>query len=308
MNPYLRSVFALLIVTILAGAPAGAAMSPQAAAKPAVKVFISVDMEGIWGVVAGEQTSSDSPEYSKARKWMAQDANAAIEGAFAAGATEVVVNDSHGSMRNIDADDLDPRAYLVSGSPKRWQMMEGLDDSFDACVFIGYHSRAGTTPAVLDHTISGGTVFEYRVNGREFPELAINGALAGALKVPVVALSGDDTTCKQAVSFLGEGLATAPVKEAVWRFAAKMAPRPIALERIREAVRKGVAGRKAIKPFLPAGPYVFELEFHQSNQAELAELIPGVTRPSARVAKFETGDYLEGFKLLRALIALGAYR
>ncbi len=308
MKPSGRSILTFLAVSILAGVPAVAAGSPQVPAKPALKVFISVDMEGIWGVVAGEQTSSDSPEYAKARKWMAQDANAAIEGAFAAGATEVVVNDSHGSMRNIDPDDLDPRAYLVSGSPKRWQMMEGLDGTFDACVFIGYHARAGTTPAVLDHTISGSTVFAYRVNGREFPELAINGALAGALKVPVVALSGDDTTCRQAASILGDGLATAPVKEAAWRFAAKMAPRPAALERIREAVRKGVAGRKAIKPFLPPGPYVFELEFHLSNQAELAELIPGVKRPSARVVTFETGDYLEGFKLLRALIALGAYR
>lgn len=308
MKLVLRSVVALFIISILAGGPAVAARSPQAAAKPPLKVFISVDMEGIWGVVAGDQTSSDSPEYGRARKWMAQDANAAIEGAFAAGATEVVVNDSHGSMRNIDPDDLDPRAFLVSGSPKRWQMMEGFDGTFDACVFIGYHARAGSTPAVLDHTISGSTVFEYRVNGREFPELAINGALAGAYKVPVVALSGDDTTCAQAASILGDGLATAPVKEAVWRFAAKMAPRPVALERIREAVRKGVANRKSIKPFLPAGPYVFELEYHQSNQAELAELIPGVKRTSARVVKYETADYLEGFKMMRALIALGAYR
>jgi D-amino peptidase len=308
MNLSLRSIFAFLIVSILAGVPAGAAESPQAPAKPALKVFISVDMEGIWGVVAGEQTSSDSPEYARARKWMAQDANAAIEGAFAAGATEVVVNDSHGTMRNIDPDDLDPRASLVSGSPKPWQMMQGIDDTFDACVFIGYHARAGTTPAILDHTISGGTVFAYRVNGREMPELAINGALAGALKVPVVALSGDETTCRQAVTFLGDGLATAPVKEAAWRFAAKMAPRAAALERIREAVRKGVSGRTAIKPFLPAAPYAFELEFHQSNQAELAELIPGVRRPSARVVTFATGDYIEGFKLLRVLIALGSVR
>src|SRR4030042_3113587 len=139
----------------------------QAVEKTGPKVYISVDMEGIWGVVHGNQTSSDSPEYGAARKWMAEDVNAVIAGLFEAGVAEVVVNDSHGSMRNIVADTLDPRASLISGTPKPLSMMPGIAGSFDACVFVGYHARAGTASAVLDHTISGGVVRALRAKGQE---------------------------------------------------------------------------------------------------------------------------------------------
>jgi D-amino peptidase len=139
-------------------------------------------MEGIWGVVHGNQTSSDSPEYGAARKWMAEDANAVIAGLFEAGAAEVVVNDSHGSMRNIVADALDPRASLISGTPKPLSMMQGIDGTFDACIFVGYHARAGTASAILDHTISGGVVRAIRVNGQEMPELGLNAAISGYFK------------------------------------------------------------------------------------------------------------------------------
>ncbi len=115
--------------------------------KPKLKVYISVDMEGIWGVVHADQTSPGTPEYAEARKWMAADVNAAIRGAFFAGATEVVVNDSHGSMRNIDPGDLDPKATLITGTPKPLSMMQGIDPSFQACLLIGYHAKAGTENA-----------------------------------------------------------------------------------------------------------------------------------------------------------------
>jgi len=272
--------------------------------KEKVKVYVSVDMEGIWGIVHGDQTSPQAGGYASARKWMAQDVNAAVAGLFAAGATEVVINDSHGGMRNILPDDLDPRASLITGSPKPLSMMEGIDATYDACLLIGYHARAGTMPAVLDHTISGAVVFAVRVNGLELPELGLNAAIAGAFGVPVVMLSGDGTTCRQAVEVLGPGLKTAAVKEAVGRTAARLLPRPEALAAIQNAARDGLLGRSQAKPYRLAPPFTFELEFHRSSQAELAPLVPGVKRPSARIVSFTSQDYLEGFKLLRALINL----
>jgi D-amino peptidase len=301
MTPNSRSLAGILLAL---GLSALVAVPLAAQSQPKVKVYISVDMEGIWGVVHSDQTSPQAGGYASARKWMAQDVNAAIAGLFAGGATEVVVNDSHGGMRNILPDDLDPRAALITGSPKPLSMMEGIDAAYDACLLVGYHARAGTMPAVLDHTISGAVVFAIRVNGIEMPELGLNAAIAGAYGVPVVMLSGDGTTCRQALEVLGPGLKTAAIKEAVGRTAAKLLPRAEALAAIQNAARDGLLGRGKVKPYRLTPPFAFELEFHRSSQAELAPLIPGIKRPSARVVSFTSQDYLEGFKLLRALINL----
>ncbi len=198
-----RPAFLLTVCVVLACGLLPARAAAQAKAGP--KVFISVDMEGIWGVVAAEQTSAASPEYGAARRWMAEDVNAVVAGLLDAGAGEIVVNDSHGSMRNIVADAVNPKVSLISGSPKPLSMMQGIDATFDAVVFVGYHARAGTGAAILDHTISGGTIRAIKVNGQELPELGLNALIAGYYKVPVIMLSGDTTTCAQAKSVLGEG-------------------------------------------------------------------------------------------------------
>jgi D-amino peptidase len=268
------------------------------------KVFISVDMEGIWGVVHGNQTSSDSPEYGAARKWMAEDVNAVIAGLFEAGAVEVVVNDSHGSMRNIVADSLDPRASLISGTPKPLSMMQGIDASFNACIFVGYHARAGTAPAVLDHTISGGVVRAIRVNGLEMPELGLNAAIAGYFNVPVIMLTGDTETCAQAKSILGESLVTVAVKEAQGRYAAKNLPLDEARKRLKEGAREALQKKGQAAAFRLNPPFKFELELNNSALAEPPTLIYLVKRTSPRTVEFSSDDYLQGFKLLRALIGL----
>jgi D-amino peptidase len=141
------------------------------------KVYISVDMEGISGVNGDDQTSAGQPEYARARKLMAEDANAAIRGAFAGGATEVVVNDSHGSQRNLLPEDLDGRVRLISHSFKRHGMMEGLDETFDSVLFIGYHARAGASRGLFAHTGSG-VVRDLQINGRSVGEGGMNAALA----------------------------------------------------------------------------------------------------------------------------------
>ena len=279
-----------------------------APAKPGLKVYISVDMEGIWGVVNGNQTSEDSPEYGPARKWMAEDVNAVIAGLFDAGATEVVVNDSHGGMRNIVASDLDPRASLISGSPKPLSMMEGIDASFQACLFIGYHAMAGTGTAVLDHTISGRVVRAVKINGKEMPELGINAGIAGYYGVPVIMVSGDTATCGQAKSILGADTVTAPVKDAVGRYAARMVPRDEARRGLRDRAKQALLKRASIKPFKVAPPVQFDLVCATSGQAEAGLLIPGVAFSDARTLTFSDDDYVKGFKLLRALIGLASDR
>ena len=277
-----------------------------AAEKAGPKVFISVDMEGIWGVVHGDQTSPASPEYGPARKWMADDVNAVIAGLFEAGASEVVVNDSHGSMRNIIADALNPKASLVSGTPKPLLMMQGIDGTFDACIFVGYHAKAGTASAVLDHTISGGAVRSIKINGMELPELGINGAIAGYFKVPVIMISGDTETCVQARSILGNEIVAVAVKEGAGRYAAKLLPQEEARRRLKDGAKEALLKKAKIAPFKLNPPYQFELEFNNSGQAELPASLPMVKRTSARGVAFSSSDYLDGFKLLRALISLAA--
>ena len=280
-------------------------VSGLCAEKAGPRVFVSVDMEGIWGIVHGDQVSSASAEYGQARRWMAEDVNAVVEGLFLAGASEVVVNDSHGSMRNIIADALDKRASLITGTPKPLSMMQGIDATFDAVVFVGYHSRAGTAPANLDHTISGATIYAIKINGRELPELGLNAAIAGYFRVPVIMLTGDAETCAQAKSILGADLATVAVKEAVGRMAARLLPRAEALEKLKSSARTSLTERSRRKPFVLAPPLQFDVEFHNSGQAEMPLLVPGIKRTGARSVGFSASDYLEGVKLLRAVIALG---
>lgn len=283
------------------------AVAPVAGAQPpAPRVFVSVDMEGIWGVVHSEHVNPGSPDYTHARRWMADDVNAVVAGLLEAGAGEVVVNDSHGGMRNLVADTLNPKASLVSGSPKPLGMMQGIDGTYQAVVFVGYHARAGSAPAVLDHTISSATIRGIRVNGQELPELGLNAALAGYFKVPVILLTGDTETCAQARAVLGAGLQTAAVKEAIGRTAARMYPMETARTRLKEAARAALAARASAQPFRIEGPYTFEVDFHNSAQAELPSGVPGVKRTSPRSVSFTAADYVEGFRLLRAIISLAS--
>jgi D-amino peptidase len=284
-------------------------LAATVAAQPhGLKVFVSVDMEGISGVVDAEQTSSESREYAAARRWMAEDVNAVIAGLLQAGAGEIVVNDSHGSMRNLSPDDVRPEAVLISGSPKPLSMMAGLDGSFDAAVFVGYHAGAGTATAILDHTISSSTIARIAVNDVEMPELGLNALLAGAFDVPVIMLSGDAATCRQAEAVLGTGLVTVAVKEALGRSAARLVPMREARTLLEDGARIALRQKDRIQPFRLSSPYRFAVTFQSSAKAEPGEWLPGVTRTDGRTLSFTANDAVEGFKLLRALIALGATR
>jgi D-amino peptidase len=269
-----------------------------------LKVFISVDMEGIAGVVNGDQTSSSGRDYGIARRWMTQEVNAAIRGALAAGATEIVVNDSHGSMRNVIISEIDPAASLITGSPKPLSMMQGIDATFDVVFLIGYHARAGSEDGVLDHTYSGGSVYSIKVNGMELGESEQNALIAGCFDVPVVLVTGDQTVCGQVKKSLGEEVVTAVVKEGIGRYAAKSLTPKAAQALIEEKAKMALENRKNANPLKLKPPYRFELTYFRSSMADAGELIPQVKRIGPREVMFEVEDYIQGYKLFRALIAM----
>ena len=269
-----------------------------------LKVYISVDMEGIAGVVDSEQVSSAGSDYNLARRWMTEEVNAAIRGALKAGATEILVNDSHGSMRNVIISELDQAASLITGSPKPLSMMQGIDGTFDAVFFIGYHARSGSEDGVLDHTYSSASVYSIKVNGMELGESEQNALIAGCFDVPVVLITGDHTVCEQVRKSLGEGLETAVVKDGIGRSAARSLTPARACQLIQQKAEMALKNRDRAKLFKFQPPYRFELTYLRSSMADAAELIPQVKRAGPRTVTYETEDYIVGYKLFRALIAL----
>jgi len=272
-----------------------------------MRVYISVDMEGIAGVVHEDQTNPVdprcAPEYARFRKLMTAEANAAIEGALEAGASQVLVNDSHWFMRNLLAEELNQAAVLVSGDPKRWSMMEGIDGGFDAALCIGYHARAGTKNAVLDHTYTD-RVLEARLNGRPVGEFALNAALAGSFGVPVVLASGDNALAAEAKELLGDAVHCVVVKEAVSRHAAKSVAPAVACRLIRDAAADALRQKPLPRPYIVQAPISLEVDFQLTVMADRAELLPGVKRAGPRTIAYMHEDYRELFRAWRALYNL----
>ena len=259
-----------------------------------LKVFISVDMEGICGVINWEEVSRDGRDYNLFRKLMTEETNAAIEGALEAGATEIVVRDSHGSARNILPELLNPAAKLIrdwSGGPL--QMMEGIDETFDAVIFIGYHARAGTPNAVLEHTMSG-RIYDLKLNGKLMPEAGLNAAIAGYFGVPVVLVAGDLAITKQAKELLGK-VETVAVKEGIGE-AAKMSHPKKARELIKEKTIFALRNLKKYKPFKLNPPYTMEITFTSEANAHRASFIPGAKRTGVRSVSFTSNDFIEVLK------------
>jgi D-amino peptidase len=270
-----------------------------------VRVFISVDMEGVAGVVHEDQTdptdARHAGEYNRFRRLMTAEANAAVEGALAAGATRILVNDSHWLMRNLLAEELHPAAELLSGNPKLGSMMEGVELGFDGVMFVGYHARAGTRDAVIDHTYTD-RVHEARLNGRAVGELAINAALAGTWGVPVVLVSGDQALAEEAREILGEEVETVIVKHAVGRFAARSLAPADACRRIREGATAAL--RRSHRPLVLPAPVHLEVELALTHMADMAELVPGSVRTGGRTIEFTHDDYREVFRAWRAIYSL----
>lgn len=277
-----------------------------------MRVFISVDMEGIAGVVHEDQTNPVDPrcaaEYARFRRLMTHEANAAIEGALMGGATSILVNDSHWTMRNLLAEELHPGAELLSGGPKTWSMMEGIERGWDLAAFIGYHAKAGTEHAILDHTYTD-RILDVRLNGMSVGELGINAALAGTFGVPVAVVSGDQSLAAESRALLGDGIDTVIVKEAVSRNAARSISPDRARSLIHDAMRNAVhhrqQGRSAARALTVPSPTALEVDFSLSAHADHAAMVPGFRRVGPRTVGYQAAAYRDVFRGFRTMFNLG---
>lgn len=259
-----------------------------------MKVFISADIEGISGVATNQQLKTNS-EYQRFRKLMMADVNAAIEGACNGGATEVVVADGHGNMSNLLIEDLDPRARLVSGSNRVMCQLEGLDESFDAIMFVGHHGREGGSDAVISHTLAGICVNEMKINGKVVGETEMNAFVAGAFGVPAVFISGDDAYVKEVKETLPEVEAVV-VKRAVDRFAAELIHPTVAAGQIREKAEIAIQKAKTIEPLAIQGPVTFEIQFKGPQQAKMTTTLPTVEAVDPKTIRFTCDDMVTAYK------------
>ena len=266
------------------------------------RVYISVDMEGISGVVGDDQTSAGQPEYARSRKLMAEDANAAIRGAFEGGATEVLVNDSHGSQRNLLPEDLDPRARLISHSFKRHGMVEGLDETFDAVIFVGYHAKADSPRGLFAHTGSG-VVKDVQVNGRSAGEGGLNTLMAQYYGVPVVMISGDDVAVAQQKEWT-PSIRGVVVKRAINMRAVEARPLAEARREIQAAAKEGVASAKKLARPSEAERgqgYKVRMQLRNFTIPEVATAFSEIHLVAPDTVEFSRATMPEAYRIIRVL-------
>lgn len=271
-----------------------------------MKVFISADMEGISGITDSDEMVYGGKEFDRARRFLTGDVNAAVAGAFDAGATAVVVNESHWIMRNLITEDLDPRAELIRGIVKRGCMMAGLDDTFDAAFLVGYHSMHGVSFGVMNHAMLGKEIQNFYMNGKPVGEIGVNAAYAGQLGVPVALVTGDQTCVKEAREYLGD-VEAVQVKEGMGRFTAKLLHPSVAQANIRAAAKRTLERLSDLKPYKVGPPASMGFEFTSTTMAEVCSWIPTVKRAGPRSIEFEFDDWRDGMTLMNALLWLALH-
>jgi D-amino peptidase len=267
-----------------------------------VKVYISVDVEGVAGIVDWEQCLAGGDDYALGRDLLLGEVNSAIDGAVAAGATEILVNDGHSVMRNLPPAALGARASYLSGRFKPLYMMEGLDASYDAIVCLGYHA-AMTTPGVLSHTYNPRAIADVRLNGTVTGEAGLNALVAQHHGVPVAVITGDQYVGPEAAPFC-PGIAAIEVKRSVSRYAAEHLHPDTARERIRDGVADALSSVGDLAPPAIELPATIQVELVSPDMAEQATWIGGVTRLDARTVSFADEDPLRLFRTFMTLVYL----
>jgi len=270
-----------------------------------MKVYIATDMEGISGIVDRAQISPPGVDLRRGRNLLTEDTNAAIRGALAAGATEVVVSSGHGGngMRNIIDENLHPAAWLVSGDTRR-SMVEGMDETFGAVVLIGFHTRHGLS-GVLDHTITARDIQEIRVHGRPIGEIGLYGLAAGHLGVPVVLVTGDDRLVAETQEWFPWAVPVV-VKYAIGRHAARLMHPARAQQLIEQKTTEALRNLSSMKPLKAPEPVVVDVQFKRTAHADEADRIPGVERVDDCTVRGRTPDAASATALVRTCIKLGA--
>ena len=267
-----------------------------------MKIYMSVDLEGITGLVGSYQMLPATGALPEARELLTGDVNAAIEGARKGGANEFWVNENH-SGRDLLLEKLDPEAEVLIGKPKPMQTLEGIDSSFDCVFMIGIHAAAGTELAVLDHTWTPKCVQGLRVNGVRIGELGLNALLAAHYDVPIALVTGDQAVAKEAEELLGD-VECAIVKIGLDRYTARCPHPSKARQAIAAAAEKAVKEIERFKPLKMEEPMVMELDYANSAFATFASWIPTAERMGPRTVAFKVPDFYVGFRTFLAAAAL----
>jgi D-amino peptidase len=269
--------------------------------QPKLKIYISADMEGVAGAVTGEQLGPSGFEYQRFREFMTQEVNTAVEAAFEAGATEILVSDSHGNGQNLLIEKLPKNVTIVRSWPRPLMMMQGIDETFDGVIFLGYHTSTTNSEGVRAHTISSANFADIRLNGISMPEAGLNAAIAGHFNVPVIMISGDDAIVKEATVLLGN-IESAVVKWAYGFHSAKTLTPEAAYDLIREKVKKAIGRIKELKPYKLKTPIQLEVRFKNYRPAEVLSYLSIIERTDAHSIKFVGKDMIEVSKFLEFIL------
>ena len=267
-----------------------------------MRILISVDIEGVAGVVHPDQTREGNSEYALARRWMTREANAAVAGAIDGGATELTIADAHGSYRNLIVDELDPRARLAMGKPRTLGMLAGLEAGFDGVMLVGFHARSQAR-GVLAHTINSSAFARLWVNGQEFGEAGLYGALAGEVGVPVLLASGDDAFVEETRP-LFPGCQFVVTKESTGRHSAISRSPQLSCEAIAAGARQAMAAVGTLRPLRLETPVLTRLQTQTSAHADLFCQWPTFEREDAVTLRFRSETIEQTVRVLNCLSAM----
>jgi D-amino peptidase len=265
-----------------------------------VRVHVISDMEGVSGIVKGPQTSGGAPLYEEGRKLYTEEINAAVRGAKAAGATEIVVMDCHGagkefSFNSLLPEQLDPDCDWVV--QEEWtEYTAFLEQGCDAALFVGMHAMAGVADGGMSHTISGSEFQNLWFNGRLVGETGINAALCGTWDCPVLLVTGDQAACREGRELLGEGLVTVQVKESYGAQAARMIPPVRARQLIEDGAKRALSKRGAVAPYDPGRPCEIRAEYKRTDVPDRLRYRPGVERVDGRTIVSRADTWWQAWK------------
>ncbi|NNE46006.1 MAG: M55 family metallopeptidase [Rhodothermales bacterium] len=295
-----RSSFVFLAVAL-----AVAASVPGASAQDGLKIYISADMEGVAGAVTGEQLGPSGFEYQRFRQFMTDEVNAAIEAAFAAGATEILVSDSHGNGQNLLIDQLPENVRVIRSWPRPLGMMAGIDASFDGVIYIGYHTSTTNTEGVRAHTMSSARLTAVKLNGVPVSEAAFNAAIAGHFGVPVIMVSGDDAIIEETRQIVGD-VEGAIVKRALGFHSAETMTPVAANHVIRDGVTAAVRRIDDFRPYQLKGPVELEVSMKNYRPVELLGYLPNVDRVDSHTIRFVAKDMTEASGFMTFILSYNA--
>lgn len=267
-----------------------------------MKLYISVDMEGITGLADHTHVDSSKHNYERGRLIMTEEANHVISTAFNEGCQEVLVNDSHSKMNNLLIEKLHPEAKVIVGDVKPYSMVQGLDSSYSGAMFIGYHARASML-GVMSHSMIFGVRNMY-INDVAIGEMGFNAYVAGYYGVPVLLVAGDDRAALEAEQLI-PNVTTAIVKETITRSAVKSLTPAKAGELLKEKTLAALKNKDLVKPLIPPDHPLLRIEFANYGQAEWAHLMPGTEiEENTTIVRFQARDILEAYRAMLVMIEL----